>query len=318
MPALGCLGQQCVAYKVLGDVALRRSDPRAALIHYGDALGRSSGSWRRLVQLSQASAMLAAGDTEGARSIAAATSTFASDAEKAMAARLRGNVLLAAGNADEAIEEFRKYGAMIAGDEGTYHRVWAHEGESRALERKGEARAAREALLKALDEAERERARFRSEEFKTAMFGEMQEIFARAARAFVKAGDYERAFDIAERGRSRALVDSVRGRVRVGDTFWAEPLGTAITAHALVKSLPEGDTLVVNLVDLESTSVWILTGAGVRHVALPVGRASLSDSVLAFRQAILKRSPGARQLSAGLHSRPRRVELGGTLSRPGV
>lgn len=290
-----------VAYKVLGDVALRRGDPRAASNHYRDALGSSSGSWRRVVQLSQASAMLSSSDINGARSIAFSDSVLSSGPEQLMAARLRGNVLLASGKADEAIGEFRKYGAMATGDEGAYHRVWAYDGESRARKHKGEAQASREILMKALDEAERVRARFRSEEFKAGVFGEMQDIFNRASRAFLEVGDHETAFDIAERGRSRALVDSLRGRVRVGDSLLAEPIGAASTARGIAKLLSDGDTLVVYMVDSESTSAWLLTAAGIRHVALPVGRESLSAGVQALRKAIVDRSPGARELSAPLY-----------------
>jgi CHAT domain-containing protein/tetratricopeptide (TPR) repeat protein len=299
--SLGRADVVSVAYKVLGDVALRRGDARAASNHYRDALGSSSGSWRRLVQLSQANAMLASNNVDGAGSLAFADSGLSSGPEQLMAARLRGNILLASGKADESIREFRKYAALATGDDGAYHRVWAYDGESRALESKGDTQAARATLMKALHEAERVRARFRSEEFKTGMFGEMQDIFSRASRAFLKAGDHESAFDIAERGRSRALIDSLRGRVRVEGGLLTEPVGAASTARGIAKMLSEGDTLVVYMVDSESTSAWVLTTAGVRHVALPVGGPSLGDSVQALRKAIVNRSPGARDLSAPLH-----------------
>jgi tetratricopeptide (TPR) repeat protein len=55
------------AYKVLGDVALRRNQPQEAITDYNHALETASPRYRPLVLISVTNAQIAAGDTAGAR-----------------------------------------------------------------------------------------------------------------------------------------------------------------------------------------------------------------------------------------------------------
>ncbi len=290
-----------VSFKTLGDVALRRGDARKALEHYREALGNSSGAWRRLVRISQSSAMLAAGDLDGARNVIEEIRSFTASPEREMAARLYGNFLLATNKPEEAIAEFRKYGAAASGEDGSYHRVWAHEGEARALTQKGDSTAARAALLMALDEAERVRARFRSEEFKTGVFGDMQDIFLRASMDLAQSGEVAKALDIAERARARALVDAIRERVRTGSVVMADPLGAIVPANDLPKWLAEDETLLVYLTGADKSAAWVVDRSGIRYVPIAANRVALGASVQRLRVAITERSSGIRESSAALY-----------------
>ena len=203
-----------VSYKTLGDVALRKGDPKQAIAHYRQALNYSSFAWARLIRVALANAHIGAGELDAARAILDDTRSFSSSPEKEMAWRSWGNYLLAVNKPDDALIEFRKYGAAASGDDGAYHRVWALEGEARVLRLKGDTSGVRLALQKAMAEAETVRAKFRSEEFKAGVFGELQDVFVQAAFDLAEAGEAEAALEAAERGRARALVDQVRDRIR--------------------------------------------------------------------------------------------------------
>ena len=73
----------------------------------------------------------------------------------------------------------------------------------------GDETDAANSLDEALTEFERARARFRSDEFKMGLFSDAQEAFERAIALHDKLGQVERAFDISERSRARALLDSI-------------------------------------------------------------------------------------------------------------
>ncbi len=94
--------------------------------------------------------------------------------------------------------------------------MWAHEGIGRADLALGDRTAARIAYLAAVDDSEKIRARFRSDEFKTGLFGDTQTVFEEAIALTLETGDYESAWNLSERSRARALLDVVRNRVDAG------------------------------------------------------------------------------------------------------
>ncbi|CAD6561262.1 hypothetical protein LMG28727_07377 [Paraburkholderia kirstenboschensis] len=67
----------------------------------------------------------------------------------------------------------------------------------------GSRAAARAAYLAAVDDSEKIRARFRSDEFKTVLFGDTQTVFEEAIALTRETGDYEGAWNLSERSRAR-------------------------------------------------------------------------------------------------------------------
>ena len=268
-----------VSYKTLGDVALRKGDPKQAAVHYKQALNYSSFAWARLIRVALANAHIAAGELDAARTILEDTRSFSSTPEKEMAWRSWGNYLLAVNKPDEALVEFRKYGAAAGGEDGAYHRVWALEGEARALRLKEDSAGVRAALQKAMTEAESVRAKFRSEEFKAGVFGELQDVFVQAAFDLAEAGQAEAAFEASERGRARALVDQVRDRIRTGSVAQTVLPVAALPFSEIANSLATSETLVTYLAGKERSIAWVVSGGAVKAVIIPAGRAQLSRAV---------------------------------------
>ena len=192
------------AHKVLGDIALRRGDPQAAIADYGQALDTASERYKPLVLLSVASAQIAAGDAASARKTLDAAGPPATGELASSYRRIEGNLLLAEGKPEEAKRVFGELLTQSGSGDANYDRLWAHEGIGRADLALGDKANARVAYLRAVDDSEKIRARFRSDEFKTGLFGDTQRVFEKAIELTAESGDYE------PRGASRSAV--ARGR----------------------------------------------------------------------------------------------------------
>ncbi|MGU7775907.1 CHAT domain-containing protein [Burkholderia sp. MR1-5-21] len=280
------------ANKVLGDIALRRGDPQAALAAYDAALKTASPRYRPLVLLSVTNAQIAAGDTAGARSTFDAANPPPS-AELAPAyRRIEGNLLLAEGKPDDAK---RAFDALLSGGPSTdadYDRLWAHEGIGRVYVALGDTSRARDAYQLAVADSERIRARFRSDEFKTGLFGDTQAVFEEAIRLAVDAGDYAGAWNLSERSRARALLDVVRNRVDAGVDD-RQLNGDVPTLDAVRRALRPDEAIVEYHGLKRSLVVWVVRRDGLVGRTLPIARDDLDAAVTDFRNAIVRRSPAA-------------------------
>ncbi len=292
-----------VSYKTLGDVAMRRGDYPKAIEHYRKAENYSSITWRRLVRVSLANAFSLAGRQEDASAMLKEVSGYSQTPVREMVARLVGEAALRAGRHDEAIKQFREYAAAAEKEDGDYHRAWALDGEARALLAKGDQVAGVAGFLRASALAESVRARFRSEEFKTGMFGEMEDIFARTVVALTDAGQHERAFQVAESARARALIDQIRGRVegRNGVSAFARPQQAAFKVEEVRALLAPDDVLVEYFVAEDQTVAWIFDAQGLRIAKVPIKRDELRKEVQRFRTALVDRNAAIRDSAARLH-----------------
>src|SRR3546814_960836 len=90
--------------------------------------------------------------------------------------------------------------------------MWALDGISRSQAALGRPAEAARSLEQALASFDQVRARFRSEEFKMGLFSDLQKVFERAIGLYTELDQPARAFDISERSRARALLDSVSDR----------------------------------------------------------------------------------------------------------
>jgi CHAT domain-containing protein len=151
--------------------------------------------------------------------------------------------------------------------------------------------------------AENVRARFRSEEFKTGFFADIQQVFDGAVLVLADSGQGEAAFEVSERSRARALQDLVRGRViaKVGTEVLAEPVGRSATAAEVASRLPQGVVLVQYHVFEKRSIAWIVRRSGVKTITLNVGRTALTEETRRFRESISTRRTDVGPLAEGLY-----------------
>ncbi|ALL66879.1 hypothetical protein K788_0003110 [Paraburkholderia caribensis MBA4] len=280
------------ASKVLGDIALRRGHPQDAIDAYKRALETASPRYRPLVLLSITNAQIAAGDTAGARKTFNAASPAPSADLAPEYRRIEGNLLLAEGKPEDALLAFTTLLSESGGSDANYDRLWAHEGIGRADLALGQRARAREAYLQAVDDSEKIRARFRSEEFKTGLFGDTQSVFEMAITLTVEVGDYASAWNLSERSRARALLDVVRNRVDAGVND--RQLNGDVPGLDVVRNALKPNEALVEFHNLEkSIIVWVIRNEGLKGYTLPIARADMDAAVTDFRNAIVRRRPTA-------------------------
>ncbi len=280
------------ANKVLGDVALRRGDARGALAAYDEAMLTASARFRPLVQLSITNAQIAIGDTGAARQTLEAAGPPAVPELAPAYGRIEGKLLLAEGKPAEALKVYQAQLASGTTSDANYDNLWVHEGIGRAYLALGDKARAREAYLHAVDDSEKIRARFRSDEFKTGLFGDTQSVFEEAIKLAVDAGDYESAWNLSERSRARTLLDVVRNRVDTGvdDTLLN---GTVPTLQAVRDALQPNEAIVEFHTLDKTLVVWVIRRDGLQGHTLPIARADIESAVTDVRNAIVHRRPAA-------------------------
>ncbi|WP_374248905.1 CHAT domain-containing protein [Thermomonas sp.] len=282
------------ARKTLGDVRTRQGRYAEAIAYYDQAREASSPRFRPLVEASLANALILSGDLARARSTLDALPVPADAAQQAQLQRTRGRLLLAENKPAEALALYQQLaGAPVSGDEGFY-RAWALDGVSKSEQALGRDAEAAQALDQAIDQFDKARAQFRSDEFKMGLFSDLQSVFERAIALHGKLGQASQAFDISERSRARALLDAVAGRVEID-----KGEAVAIDAKSLQDMLRPDETVVAFHTLPDRLLAWVLTREGVREVKFPVAlpRADLARLVDAYRDALIRVSPNAQAVS---------------------
>ena len=290
------------AYKVLGDVAVRRGQLAEAIGHYEQASASSSDRFRPLVQISLANAYVTAGKAQEARALYEKITVPQEPALRQTYRRGLGNLLLAEGKTNEALKYFSEAADEAGGVDAAYNRLWAQEGIARAQLALGDKAAARQAYVGAARSVEAVRARFRSEEFKAGLFGDVQTIFERAIGLSMDAGDVETAWVLSEQSRSRALLDIVRGRVATVADMPGPGQGTTLVSLDQVRGvLREGET-IVEFHSLDDRLVaWVVRKGGMTGIVIERPKAALAADVEDFRKSIFTRDRAVREKAAALH-----------------
>ena len=280
------------ANKILGDVRARQGRYAEAIAYYDQAEKGSSPRFQPLVQASLANALIQSGDLARARSTLDAMPEPADRAQRAQLARTRGKLLLAENQPAQALAVFRQLADTpvdAAAGDGVFYRAWALDGMSRSQAALGDDAAAAASLDQALDEFERARAQFRSDDFKMGLFSDAQSVFERAIALHDKLGQVERAFDISERSRARALLDSIAGRADLNSNET-----TALDVQTLRAGLAPDEVVVAFHTLPDHLVAWVLTREGVREAHFPTAlpRADLVKLVEAYRTALIGRNAG--------------------------
>jgi CHAT domain-containing protein len=291
------------AYKILGDVALRSGKPDQAIVAYQKAQSIASERFKPLVDISLANAYVAAARPQEARAVFAQIAPADNVALRQAYLRGMGNLSLAENKPAEAMQHFSAAAAQATGSDAAYHRLWAQEGRARSLLALGDKAGASAAYVDAARASELIRARFRSEEFKAGLFGDVQQIFDRAIALSAETGDAATAWQLSESSRSRALLDVLRERVTPATTEAAAAVRSgAPEVSQMSAALREGEA-VIEFHSLEDQLLaWVIRPSGIRAFTIAQSRTQLGDKIALFRDAIIKRDKNSAVLGRELHA----------------
>jgi CHAT domain-containing protein len=282
------------ALKVLGDMALRRGQPDQALEFYRRALALATPRFRGFVAISMANALVASGQALPALAALEQVEAAARVQAGPYYQRSLGRAQLAAGQFDAAISSFERVLADPQLVEADYHAVWALHGLAQARLAQGRRPAALAAWLQAVQQADSLRSRFRSEEFKSGLFGDLQTIFDAALALSIEQGDYAAAWQLSESARARQLLDTVRQRA-------SDSLPRSTTLAALQASLGADEAVLeYHLLDRRLLA-WLIRRDRLDGRVIEIPAADLRASVERFRTAIIGRRAAALGQSQQLY-----------------
>lgn len=271
-------------HKILGDVAARRGQPAQAIAAYQAALAVASPRFKPLVQVSLANALTAAKQPDQALQQLDAVGAEARAEQGSFYLRSRASALLAAGQAEAALAVYDQIAKEDRSPDADYQRLWAIVGVGRVHLSRQQPREALQAFMQATTLANGLAARFRSEEFRNGLFGDMQAVYDQALRLAVQQQDFASAWALSEAARSRQLLDAVRDRA-------ADSLGGLMSLKALQAQLrPEEGVLEFHALP-DQLVIWTIRRDGFKGVSLPMQPEALNKAVEAFRSAIINRRP---------------------------
>ncbi len=283
------------AYKVLGDVAVRRARYGDAADAYKRSLSLASERFRPLVVVSLANAYTAAGRPREALEQLDLLPRAEAQKLGSFYDRSRANALLAAGLADQALALFKQILADAGSPDALYNRLWATEGIGRVELKRGDQAAALKSYLETVRLADSLRGKFQSEEFKTGLFGDIQKVFDTALDLSISTRDFEAAWTLSEASRSRQLLDSIRDRA-------ADSLADhRVTLQELQKTLGSGEA-VLQFHVLENRSIaWLITRTGMSASVIAQGQVGLAALVENFRSSVIERRRDTTTLAVNLY-----------------
>ena len=290
------------AQKIAGDIAVRRGQVAKALVHYKAAMDVGPDWLRDTTRVALANAEIANRNFDTARKLLQDAVKGASEERLGYIRRGEAELAIAEGKHDDGLRLYKA--AMTAGD--AYSRMWAMRGMARVEKKLGRAKDAIGSYRQALVIGTELRGQFRSEEFKTGFFGELQTIYDEATALLVESGATADALEASERGRARAMLDLIRGRVQVAGpgtgAAAVDPVGEALSVAQIRAALAPNETIVVYHVLDNKTLVWTVTKNAVQVASIAVGREELAKQVRDFRDLIRKKSPATSGAASKLHA----------------
>lgn len=272
------------SYKILGDVAMRRKRWAQAIAHYESAAAVASAKLAPLISLSLINAYVEAGVPEDARRLFDQFPPPEGGVLISSYRRTQGNLLLAENQTDKACEVFAQAAQPSQQADADYARMWALEGLGRCHLQRHDSAQARQALAQAIEAVEKVRAKFRSEEFKAGLFGDIQGIFEQAIGLAVDEKRFDDALLLAEQSRGRALLDIVRNRVGISMSST-----TISSVDELRHALRPNEAIVEYFMLPDRLVTWVIRDTGIHGSVRKVSPATLRSDVDMFRTAVLRR-----------------------------
>jgi len=288
-------------HKVRGDIEVRRGRYAEALKEYAVALDKVSGfgTDRPFIRVAQGNAMLRGGQADKAREAFEDLRSASEPAVRAAAIRGLAELAIRARRSDEARQLLSAAVNEATEAKAGYAEMWFRYDLARTLLDAGDRKGAGGQLAIALRLADALRGKFRSEEFKTGFFADVQQVFDLAVTLAMEDGRHAEAFEISEASRARALADVIRGRDRSGRAAEAARAARAGEISAL---LPENTALVAYHVLDTRTAAWIVRRDGLEGRWLELGGAQLADEVRALRRSIVALA-SVEERARALHAR---------------
>jgi tetratricopeptide (TPR) repeat protein len=291
------------AQKVLADALLSEGREGEARPIYEALLASADRSRPSAILLSAlGNAYLADGQTAKARELFTSAVKVAQGPQRSMALRGLAKTAYTERRYSEAEQLYQQAEQAANGEDQEYSKVLAISGAARSYYAMGDLANATTTYMRALDLAEGLASRFRSEEFRGGFFGGVSDIFDEAVFALAQAGQGEKAFEVSERGRARALLDLVEGRVEIsaGAVAVARRAARPATASQVEASLPPRTVMVSYDTTPNGTVVWVIRASGVETRIVPGDRPSFREQTLVFRAAVRARSPDWQSSADGL------------------
>lgn len=215
--------------------------------------------------------------------------------------RLRSTFELVEGNylverdPRKAVELLSRSLATRLGQNYQYHLLHLLTSRARAYLELGDPGRAESDLRLAIEGQERIRAGVKDPDFRLSSFEQAQSAFDEMIRLQVdRFGSSAKAFEFAERARSRLLLDQV-----AGGKIIAPAMFSALTAPDVLNHLPEEVTLVEYLVLPERLLAWVIRPHQIRLVQTKIPESEINRLVRLLRTTIERRaSPGEIQSAA--------------------
>jgi CHAT domain-containing protein len=277
----------------------RHQDAAAELIKASDSLSPGSEALRSELAIALASVYTKAGQYPKAADVLAGVLAQNDSGLALPANRAAGDLALARKDADAAKGYYTKALAIAHTSKDTYQAVMARLGMARTARLAGDKVAASSELSQALQSLEKLREAFSSTEMRTALYGNLQNVFDEAVDFFALNDQMEEAFYASESSRARAMLDLQR-KVR----FNAETRVPAIkpqTAVQIQKRLGPLQTMVVYHQLQDKLLAWTLTNSSFHGLALGVGSEQLRNDVAKLRTGIEREDSATKTLSQTLY-----------------
>jgi CHAT domain-containing protein len=285
------------AHKILGDIAARRGAYLAAVAAYEKSLALASAKFRPLVLVSLANAHVGARMPREALSELDAVNVKDREAMGAAYLRSRANALLADNQPDAAFGLFQRVGQVDQrSPEADYQRLWSFEGMGRVHLARNQPDQALAAYRQAAALANKLRGKFRSEEFRTGLFGDLQSVFDRALQLSARAQDFAGAWSLSEAARARQLLDTVRERA-------SDTLGEQLTLAGVQDRLGTQDAILQFHALDDELITWVIRRDKITGRTVAVTEEALAKQVEGFRQSVIARGRDTLLRAQALHER---------------
>jgi CHAT domain-containing protein len=215
--------------------------------------------------------------------------------------RAAGDLALARKDADAARSYYATALATATASKDSFQAVMARLGMARTARLAGDKTAASAELSQALIALEKLRNAFSSSEMRTALYGNLQNVFDEAVDFFALNDQMGQAFAASESSRARAMLDlQSKVKFKVDAVVPSiKPLGIA----QIQKHLGSKQTMVVYHQLPDKLLAWTLTGGSFHGQVLAVSAEQLRNDVAKLRTSIEREDKATAALSLSLYQK---------------
>lgn len=292
------------AYKVLGDISVRRDDPESAIGHYKKALSDSRENLKPALNVSIGNAYLAMSNSEKSKHYFNIGIKSGGLRTSLMAMRGMGNAFIAEGDKNEGEKWFNKaIDHSVNSDDQLYHKMWANRELGKLEFSRNKVSSALKHYNNSIKSAEVILARFRSEQFKSGFFSNTQDIYDETIDVLFSKSDAESAFSISDKSRSRALLDLVGRRDYVSrDHFvFSEMKNKSATISEFQRKIPNDTSVVVYHLTEFGAYAWVIGKQKWHSVKLKGNREHYEKLSRKFRGSLSRISLDSQSIGASLY-----------------